>query len=391
MSPLSSNPDLLALVGTPRSLSVPLPLPLPASLVEEGWQEYVEYEQSQHSSPSNTNPSSSSSARTPGSTRQAERGQGGDENTELFSPATVYNDDSEGEEDEEGVWNDVDSVSSRRNSISQSNSNSTHSNEVDLIPQRSTRPPLPPSQSMRIPVPVPVRVPVPELEHIDSVLTFSGSVDFEGESYMYNNNTNPARVRTILFPPSRDAHDVEEDIGVEVGEEMEGVAGRETGLAEVSASEEGDDCADLWHEVSSVSGGEDADREDGGEERDYLEGEEGPGELSPLTTGGDSVFSASTTAATTVAAGTEESSAVSREISVRPGSNRAATPVSPLSPKDNSLATAYAQLAVVIVFASALVVFVISLVRIIFSPSGPVPLSLLAQLIVFLGLLLSFV
>ncbi len=370
VSPMSSNPDLLALVGTPHTK--PLPLPLPAPLVEEGWQEYVEYERSQHSSP--TGPASYlTSAQRPGQDKKLRHEA---EKEELFSPATLYNDDSE-EEEEEDVWNDVDSISSRRNSVS------SQSQQMDVMMPRSTRPPLPPSQSVRIPVPVPVAAP--ETEPIDPVMTFSGSVDFEGESYMYNNISNPARIRTILFPPSQDVHDVDRDFGVD-GEASDGVDGEvERGVAEgpISESEEGDDCEDLWQEVSSVSGNE--NREDD----DLLEQEAvEQGELSPLTTGGDSLYSVGTAGASVTAATAEAASETEVEVVVI-GVDSALAEPSPR--KENTVATAVAQLGVFVVLASALLALLSCLVSFVFSSSARMPLVLLAQLVVLLGLLCSFV
>eukprot|EP01032_Pedospumella_encystans_P022584 gene22584-25589_t len=360
VSPMSSNPDLLALVGTPHGL--PLPLPLPAPLVEEGWQEYVEYERSQHSSP--TGPASYT---TTGLERQGQKQRREEGKEELFSPATVYNGDSE--EEEEDVWNDVDSVSSRRNSIS------SQSNQIDAVPQRSTRPPLPPSQSVRIPQPLPVH----ETEPIDSVMTFSGSVDFEGESYMYNNNANPARIRTILFPPSQDVNDVDRDVGVEVdlGNEVDdGVdTGAERGGAEEPDNEEeGDDCEDLWHEVASVSDNEDAEG-DGLFEEEVNE----QGDLSPLTTGGDSVFSVGT--ATAVTAEAALNAGVVAAQSVPPGSVRIRSLPAPSRREKELIATAYGQLGMFAVFASALIVLVSCILSFVFSLSPRVPLILLAQLV----------
>eukprot|EP00598_Pedospumella_elongata_P010771 CAMPEP_0184991298 /NCGR_PEP_ID=MMETSP1098-20130426/36208_1 /TAXON_ID=89044 /ORGANISM="Spumella elongata, Strain CCAP 955/1" /LENGTH=690 /DNA_ID=CAMNT_0027516699 /DNA_START=87 /DNA_END=2160 /DNA_ORIENTATION=+ len=329
VSPMSSNPDLLALVGTPHSL--PLPLPLPAPLVEEGWQEYVEYERSQHSSPTGL------ASYTTGIERQGQKHRREEGKEELFSPATVYNDDSD--EEEEDVWNDVDSVSSRRNSIS------SQVNQVDALPQRSTRPPLPPSQSVRIPQPLPVH----ETEPIDPVMTFSGSVDFQGESYMYNKNANPARIRTILFPPSQDVNDVARDIGVEVDlvNEVNGEA--ERGAAEGPDNEEGDDCEDLWHEVASVSGNED------GEGDDLLEEEVNEqGDLSPLTTGGDSIFSVGTI--TVVTAEAAATAGVLAAQSVSPGAVRTRPLTAPSRREKETIATAYGQLGMFAVFASALIV-----------------------------------
>lgn len=376
VSPMSSNPDLLALVGTPHS--VPLPLPLSAPLVEEGWQEYVEYERSQHSSPTNPTGYTAGSQRQ-GHDKTPPHAAG---NEELFSPATVYNDESE--EEEEDVWNDVDSISSRRNSIC------SQSNQADVLPPRGTRPPLPPSQSMRIPVPVVVS----ETEPIDSVMTFSGSVDFEGESYMYNNsNANPARIRTILCPPSQDVLDIDRDIGVDV-EAHSGVTDRvadgvERGVAEGPDGEEGDDCEDLWHEVASVSGHEDGE----GDLVLFIEEEATtePGELSPLTSGGDSVYSVDITAASATAVPAAQAGAAAVE-SVLVQTSRTRSLAAPsLREKKVIIATAYAQLGMFAVFASMLVVLVSCIVSFVFASSARVPLILLAQLVVLLGLLRSFV
>lgn len=311
-----------------------LPLEGAEAVMGEGsWQEYLEYERSQHNSP--TGPTTNPQAH------------------ELFSPDTVYAESSD-EEEEEDVWNDVDSVTSR---LSLTSTQAAATSASAALTRQPARPqPL-----------VPSSIPSPS-----SSIEAGARLSAVFESYHYNASPAP---QTVTFAPVQLA-----DITA----------------AQASAEEEEvDPCAELWHEVASVTSS------DSGET-----GEISP--LSPLTPGSFGatllVEQAGTTATSRhpfeeVPADRTRSSTVSRSpltggVAARTSLHRSSSAPALLgSPKIHPTVAAYARIGTFVVFSSGIVVVVAAVLYGIYSPSSlapSVPLTVLAQLVLLLMLLFSF-
>lgn len=298
-----------------------LPLEEAEQAVGEGWQEYLEYERSQHNSP--TGPMTDPHAQ------------------ELFSPDTVYGESSD-EEEEDDVWNDVDSVTSR---LSFSSTQApTLSNQV---------------LTSRVHPPVPKHDQLTVSNAPSQDVRFGVVCSNASESYHYN--ASPVPVKTALFT------------AVEIGD---------IAPAQLSVEDE-DTCADLWHEVASVTGTDDT--------------EEVPplSPASPLTP----VTPAAATTRHPFAPPEPSPQLSSSQLSTtsssgaRSLSRSKSSPALLGSPKVHPTVAAYARVGTFVVFVSVAAVVVATLMFSAYSPSSlapEVPLTVLAQLVLLLMLLFSF-